>query len=293
MGKPLATTLPALAVIAAGVIWLVLRDHGERRSGLIAQAQSAQGLQRPQRVAVSRARAQRAALPECGALDGGGLSCGACREDSDCPGDMFCRVGGQARGGEPLRRCVLAGVRPEGAACESDNASDSAVSCGKDLLCVQGGCAPRCHPAEPDEPDACPGGVPCVRTPDGWGCTPSCVNRECGGGKQCLLLSVESPIALCTHQVGDNCLHPGRCAADQDCVVETNPRAERTTFECVARCNPGVVGRSCAMGSVCIRTKGTGQCRRACAPGGPGSCRAGERCVQAPGSGDTWFCTTL
>jgi hypothetical protein len=322
MGKPFVATLAVLALLAAAALWLLRRGDGASRPEVAARGQTdpITAPPRARRLPMERARAQGLAVPECRPVDGGGFTCGACREDADCPpssacaidwesgrteclasecsadsecpNEMVCRADGEVRGDEPLRRCVPRGARAEGASCEPGHASDTAVSCGKDLICVQGGCAPSCAPADPDEPDACPGGVPCVKTPDGWGCIPSCQHRACGGGKQCLYLSVESPIALCTYATGDNCLYPGRCGPDQECLVETNPRAERTTFECVPSCTPGAVGRSCPMGTVCIASGARGQCRRACAPGEGGACRSDERCTRAVGT-ETWFCTTL
>jgi len=319
MRRSWIVALVGVALVAAAVFWFV-RDQKRKIP--------------PEPVSLPRITKQIQAKPvpvekraSCTPLPTGGFSCGACRDASDCPKGSgciinlatgrtecqgsdcktdqdcergtFCRVIGRTPRDEPMRACVAAGTRPSGAACDTSNGSDPSVSCGSNLMCVNGGCAPSCvPPAEAEDPPGCPGLLPCVQTEAGWGCTPSCKQGEpCGGGKTCSFLSVENPTSLCTYADGANCLgSKGGCAPNADCIVETNAQAERTTFRCFDRCTAGGEA-TCPTGSVCVpgpptlRGAKTAHCRRGCAPGNDGQCGNGLRCTKAPGPSELWFCS--
>jgi hypothetical protein len=160
------------------------------------------------------------------------------------------------------------------------------------MMCVDGGCAPPCEIPMVDEESPCPRGLPCVQTDNGSGCTPTCKIHPCGGGRSCEYLSVEGPIALCTYTVGKNCLgSEGGCPKDHDCIVETNARAERTTFSCVPSCNFSDGENACTAGSVCVPDEPNPHCRRRCTPDGQPACQNGERCIPVPNAMNSFYCT--
>jgi hypothetical protein len=260
---------------------------------------------------------------DCSPVAGGGFSCGACREDADCPEksgcivnlatgrtecqesdctknedcekDHYCRVVARTPGGVAVRACVAPGARPAGAACDPDNASDPSVSCAGKMVCINGGCAPPCAPTPiPEDSEEC-GYLGCIGTDNGYGCTPSCKQGQpCEGGKTCSFLSTTGPISLCTHAVGKNCLGPeGGCTATQDCVVETNTREERTTFRCVERCTLETADNVCPRDSICAlhnkQRNQVGHCRRRCSQEGDPVCGSGERCKRDDVG--AWFCS--
>jgi hypothetical protein len=260
---------------------------------------------------------------DCTPVAGGGFSCGACRQDMDCPEKSacvvnlatgktecqapdcsknqqcekgtFCRVVARTPSGVAVQACVAPGQRPAGAACDPDNGADPTVSCAGNMVCIEGGCAPPCEPTPiPKDSEEC-GYLGCIGTDNGYGCTPSCKQGQpCGGGKTCSFLSTEGPISLCTHVVGKNCLGPeGGCTASQECLVETNAREERTTFRCAERCTLENADTTCPENSICVlrrqQGKPGGLCRKPCAQEGDPVCGSDERCK----TDDTgiWFCS--
>ena len=259
----------------------------------------------------------------CTPVAGGGFSCGACREDTDCPEQSgcvinlatgltecqasdcrknqecekgtYCRVVARTPSGVAVRACVAPGTRPAGAACDPDNASDPSVACAGNMVCINGGCAPPCAPTPIEEDSEECGYLGCIGTDNGYGCTPSCKQGQpCEGGKTCSFLSTEGPISLCTHVVGKNCLGPeGGCTATQDCLVETNAREERTTFRCVERCTLENADKTCPEDSICVlhgkQGKPGGHCRRRCSQEGDPVCGSGERCKRDDAG--VWFCS--
>jgi hypothetical protein len=268
---------------------------------------------------------ERAAPSDCVALGDGGFSCGACRDDNncppkhgcfvniatgrtecqgsectrdnDCPGHLLCRTIARTLRGDPMRGCVPSGTRTVGSACDADSGADPSVSCAGKLLCINGGCAPSCVPPEYPERSNCPGELSCVTTMDGSGCTPACkeVQRAtgkdpCSDGKVCEFLSVENATSLCIHKVGPNCLgSKGGCPAHAECLAETNARTERTTFACHPKCDPAAP--ACPSDFVCVAGKSNSHCRRACSPRQASGCAEGERCKRARGAAETWYCS--
>lgn len=304
--------LAGAALVAAAVVW-ILRDT--RRS---APPEPVPAPLVTPRTVTSIEPAVLVKQSDCTPLPDGGLSCGECRNNADCPDQStcvknrltgrnecqrpsckknedcaegtLCRVVGRSSGDEPLFACVPPGARDSGAMCDPNNGGDLAVSCGPKLMCVAGGCSQPCEPPEVDEERVCPALHECVQTEAGWGCVPTCkYGASCGAGKTCTFLSTENPISVCTVRDGPNCLgSKGGCPANTDCVVETNVRTERTTFRCYPRCG---TDESCPDGSVCVGGKKTAQCRRACTPGASTPCGPNERCVRAGGASGAWFCS--
>ena len=273
--------------------------------------------------AVPAKRIARQKREDCTPLSSGGFSCGACREDTDCPEKSacvinlatgrtecqapdcsknqecekgtYCRVVARTPRGVAVQACVAPGKRSAGAACESDNGADPSVSCAGNMVCIEGGCAPPCAPTPIEKDSEECGYLGCIGTDNGYGCTPSCKQGQpCGGGKTCSFLSTEGPISLCTHVVGKNCLGPeGGCTATQDCLVETNAREERTTFRCVERCTLENADKTCPEDSICVlhgkQGKPGGDCRRSCSQEGDPVCGSGERCKRDDAG--VWFCS--
>src|SRR5688572_12232757 len=131
----------------------------------------------------------------CAPVAGGGFSCGACREDTDCPEKSacivnlatgrtecqapdcsksqecekgtYCRVVARTPSGVAVQACVAPGARPAGAACDPDNASDPSVSCAGNMVCIDGGCSPPCEPTPIKEDSEECGYLGCIGTDNG------------------------------------------------------------------------------------------------------------------------------
>jgi hypothetical protein len=273
----------------------------------------------------ARSLDEQAPPSDCVALGDGGFSCGACRDDSncppkqgcfvniatgrtecqgsectrdnDCPGQLLCRTVARTSRGDAMRGCVASGMRTLGGACDADSGADPSVSCAGKLLCINGGCASSCVPPDYPERSDCPGELRCVTTMDGSGCTPACkeVQRAtgkdpCTDGKVCEFLSVDNATSLCTYKVGKNCLgSKGGCAEGTECLAETNAKTERTTFACHPKCDPAAP--SCPDGFICVAGKPNSHCRRGCSPRQAAGCADGERCKRARGAAESWYCS--
>ena len=313
------TWVSAIVVVAILVAALVVAESTRERN--VPEPSNATGFV-PSTAAPARKLAR--GSPEgCAPVAGGGFSCGACREDADCPEKSacvinletqrtecqapdcsksqrcgkgtHCRVVARTSSGVAVQACVAPGRRPSGAACDPDDGSDPSLSCAEDLVCIDGGCAPPCAPTPIEKDSEECGYLGCIGTDNGYGCTPSCKQGQpCGGGKTCSFLSTEGPISLCTHVVGRNCLGPdGGCTGTEECLVETNAREERTTFRCVQRCTLENADETCAEDSVCVlhgkQGKSGGLCRRRCSREADPVCGGGERCKRDDAG--VWFCS--
>lgn len=314
--------LAALGIIIAVVV-LSRRDPVEK-DGPPAEAQKE--IPQPTRSYPAGSEAeQKPPRTDCVALADGGFSCGACRDDkdcppkhgcfvsiatgknecqgseckrdNDCPANLLCRTIARTARGDPMRGCVASGTRTEGGACDPDNGGDPSVSCAGKLLCINGGCSPQCEPPEYPERSSCPGELRCVTTADGSGCTPACKEQQratgkdpCPPGKVCEFLSVENATSMCVYKVGQNCLgSKGGCSEGTECLAEVNAKTERATFACHPKCDPAAP--SCSANLICVPGKPNSHCRRGCAPGQGAVCAEGERCKRAKGPGEIWYCS--
>ena len=308
--------LAALTIVIV-VVLLSRNDRAEKKP--VVKGDTNEAVPEPQFRSLQPRGAEPPESPpaDCVALADGGFSCGACRDDADCPpkqgcfvniasgrrecqgseckrdndcpGNLLCRTVARTLRGDAMRGCVEAGTRNQGSACDPDNGGDPAVSCAGKLLCIDGGCASPCQPPEYPERSDCPGELSCVTTLDGSGCTPTCKEQQratgkdpCTDGKVCEFLSVEGAVSLCIHRSGPNCLgSKGGCAEGTECLAETNAKTERTSFACHPKCDPAVP--TCPADQVCVpgAGRGKGHCRRACTPKGT-ACAADERCKRGP-----------
>jgi len=315
MRKIWASAIVVVAILVAALVWI--RSARQKK---VPEPSAASDFVPNKAVRAKKLARQK--REGCTPLAGGGFSCGACREDTDCPAKSacvinlasgrtecqapdcgknqecekgsYCRVVARMPSGV-VQACVAPGTRPAGAACNPDDASDPYVSCAGNMVCINGGCAPQCQPGpNPTDSEEC-GYLGCIGTDNGYGCTPSCKQGQpCGGGKTCSFLSTEGPISLCTHVVGKNCLGPdGGCTATQDCLVETNVREERTTFRCVERCTLENEDKTCPEDSICVlhgkQGKPGGSCRRPCSQEDDPVCGSGERCKR--NDDGVWLCS--
>jgi hypothetical protein len=322
-----------LGIVVLGVVVVVVvalsRSGPDKKEAVAEEEQTAP------RALPNLAEAKSPAAPpsprppaNCEPLADGGFSCGACRDDSDCPkkqgcfvnvatgrtecqgsecakdsdcpSQMFCRMVGRTPRGDPMRGCVSSGSRQEGSACDPDNGSDPSVSCSGKLLCINGGCASPCEPPDYPERSNCPGELRCVTTQDGSGCTPACKEQQratgkdpCTGGRVCEFLSVENATSLCVYKLGTNCLgSKGGCPEGTECLAETNARTERTTFVCHPKCDPATP--SCPLDHICVPGKPNSRnnhCRRQCSPLKASNCSQDERCRRVLGKLDIWYCS--
>jgi hypothetical protein len=320
--KLMPVGLVALIIVVVVAV-LSRRQPAEKQP--IAEAPEKAPPAAPSRANVFRGGEEQRPPADCVALADGGFSCGACRDDTDCPpqhgcfvnvaggrtecqgseckrdndcpGQLLCRTVARTLRGDPMRGCVASGTRTEGTACDPDNGGDPSVSCAGKLLCINGGCAATCDPPEYPERSNCPGELRCVTTLDGSACTPTCKEQQratgkdpCTGGKVCEFLSVEHATSMCVERVGQNCLgSKGGCPAGTECLAETNVKTERTTFACHPKCDPAAP--ACAADAVCVPSKPNSHCRRRCSPGPAVACASGERCKRAQGPGAIWYCS--
>ena len=322
--------LMLVGVVAVGIVAVVaLRSgHDADEKKLPAEAEEKKQAAAPTRTWDPSHVQEQTPPADCVAVADGGFSCGACRDDSncppkhacflnlatgrtecqgsecvkdsDCPPHLVCRTISRTSRGDAMRGCVPSGTRAEGTACDPENGGDSSVSCAGKLLCINGGCAPACVPPDYPERSNCPGELRCVTTMDGSGCTPACKEQQratgkdpCTGGKVCEFLSVENATSLCIHKVGPNCLgSKGGCPTGTECLAETNAKTERTTFACHPKCD--LAAAACPADFICVPGKPNSpnsHCRRGCSPGQASGCGEGERCKKAGGAGAIWYCS--
>jgi hypothetical protein len=323
MSRPLML-LGVLAVAIVVVVVVVARRDPEPKREPAAASEPAQAAPPPRSWDPARVEEQKPPAA-CVTVADGGFSCGACRDDTncppkqacfvnlatgrtecqgsecardkDCPAGLVCRTISRTLRGHAMRGCVPPGTRRAAAACDPDSGGDPAVSCAGGLLCINGGCSPPCDPPEYPERSNCPGELRCVTTEDGSGCTPTCKEEQratgkdpCTDGKVCEFLSVENATSLCIHKAAPNCLgSKGGCPEGTECLAETNAKTERTTFACHPKCGPA--GPGCAADFVCVPGKPNSHCRRGCSPGQASGCGEGERCKKAAGAAQIWYCS--
>jgi hypothetical protein len=162
-----------------------------------------------------------------------------CETDLQCDQGLTCQVLETLGNGPRVRFCVPQGRRKEGEPCLR-GASIHKNACEEGLLCA-GFCGRRC---EADVPESCPAGYTCKRGPDGFSCLPTCQDRGCSAGQECVDLS--GGVSVCASVVGQNCqrqsceegarcsvaypkLEQGRLHIKMECVLPasnaSNPRS--------------------------------------------------------------------
>ncbi|ADO69095.1 uncharacterized protein STAUR_1291 [Stigmatella aurantiaca DW4/3-1] len=191
-----------------------------------------------------------------------------CNTDVGCPEGQVCQSIATEGDGPWVRFCVPVGSRMEGERCyELPGDKDAACSAG--LLCVgQGGWCAR--PCLSDTTEACPKGFFCARTLPEPACLPSCEERGCPSGQQCILQ--EDGGRACVEVYGDNCQQTP-CPQGRQCDVEQVPEhPNKVWMACRERCGEGLP--PCFEGRVCDGWR----CKPACAPQEVTACGAGYRC---------------
>ncbi len=242
-------------------------------------------------------------------FDGGVMTCGACRMDSDCPAGkgcvanretrrmeclssdceedahcfpgFTCRAANTGETGPIIRRCTPEGVRSEGERCDSGYISRNGA-CREGLRCVREVCT---RPCRLEDPTGCPAGHTCTEGMDGPGCVVDCRQLGCPQGQQCKL--IKDSRYQCLESVEGTCPETP-CAEGERCVHWVS--RGRGTFWCARSCN-SIFPDSCPSGYVCGRaTRTTSACFRACDPNNVDSCEDGWLCGTVSEDMSLWGC---
>ncbi len=193
-----------------------------------------------------------------------------CATDAQCPEGQACRELATKREGPLVRLCIPVGARQEGENC-FPAPEDQESACAAGLLCagMNGWCARTCHPGAQGE---CPEGFFCADTTPQPACLPTCEQRGCPAGQQCIRFDEGS--SMCAHVYGTNC-QQSPCPEGQRCSVFGNPaQPGKAWFECVERCGKNLP--PCSAESFCDDY----QCLPRCDPQGADICAEGFRCRQ-------------
>ncbi len=203
-----------------------------------------------------------------------------CMTDAQCPEDQACRGLATKENGPLVRMCIPVGQRQQGEAC-APAPKDKSYACGDGLTC--GGlnynwCGQPCRPGAQAQ---CPTGFFCADTVPAPLCLPSCEQRGCPDGQQCVRF--EEGASVCAQVHGVNC-QQSTCAEDRTCLALTSPpKPGEVWMECIERCGNGLP--SCSPGKVCD----VWQCLQGCDPQASDVCAEGYRCGQ-PGPERPFAC---
>jgi hypothetical protein len=248
----------------------------------------------------------------CSVVDGG-VNCGACIGDTDCPPgqvclvdvstertvcrpsdcatdrdcgtDAVCRVVNDTNLARPVRRCIDLGRQKLGESCRRAH-TVSEDGCARGLICLLGTCVATC---EPDGGTGCPAGSGCMPGDDGFACTPSCQDKTCPSGQKCI--RVPNGLSWCAEQHGDNCFADKPCPEGQRCI--SSREGTKMSFSCETVCNP-LDPATCPTGSVCgIGVASTSICFKRCKPTDPASCPDGLVCSTVSEDTSVWGCRKL
>jgi hypothetical protein len=196
-----------------------------------------------------------------------------CLTDTQCPEGSVCRVLPTLEGSPWVRFCVPVGVRQEGERCV-DLPSERAKACGPGLLCGGTGLGWCGRPCRRGEPSGCAEGFFCADIPPEPLCLPSCQERGCPAGQQCIRSDRDEGASACAVVRGVNC-QQSQCPEGQKCrALFATQHPGEAWMECVQSCGPD--RPTCPEGQVCERRK----CRRPCEPEVPGVCGEGFRCAR-------------
>jgi len=242
-------------------------------------------------------------------FDGGVMTCGACRMDSDCPAGQgcvanretrrmeclssdceedahcfpgfTCRAANTGESGPIIRRCTPEGVRSEGERCDSGYISRNG-SCREGLRCIGEVCT---RPCRLEDPTSCPMGHTCEEGMDGPGCVADCRQLGCPNGQRCK--HIKDSRYQCLEAVIGTC--PETPCAEGELCVKRLPRG-RGAFWCARACNP-IFADSCPSGYVCgMASPTTSACFRACDPHDFRSCDEGWTCGTVSEDMTLWGC---
>lgn len=234
-------------------------------------------------------------------LTEGGMDCGVCRVDGDCPAgqgcvanrqtrrfecmasecseDAHCQQGTLCRAvtlgntGSVTRRCTPEGTQGEGEACDSLPVSP-AHSCHEGLRCVAQTCT---LPCSLDGREGCAPGFMCTEGLNGPGCVADCRRLGCSEGQSCSQVREED--YRCVEKLEGDCFKTP-CAAGERCNLRMS-REKKAVLWCAQTCNP-LFADACPPGEVCgVGSPTASTCFRQCDP----------RQLDACGPG--WICGTV
>lgn len=195
-----------------------------------------------------------------------------CITDAQCPDDLVCREVASYGEGPLVRFCIPIGNRLEGEECTPLSGTKDA-HCAAGLLCggkeVPHTCGRPCHKGDAD---ACPAGFFCADTVPEPICRPTCEERNCPAGQQCVRF--DEGVSLCAVIYGPHC-QQAPCPQDRECEVSAEPALPRKVWmECVQQCGEG--SPPCDAGMVCD----IHSCKPSCTPQSPDPCGAGYHCIK-------------
>jgi hypothetical protein len=241
--------------------------------------------------------------------EGGFFQCGACRTDSDCPAGRGCVANRETRQlecmeseceedghcfpglvcrrvttgvtGSIIRRCVAAGQRRLGEACDTLFISQEGA-CQEGLVCHRGVCSASCRL---DDASSCAEGLDCEEGPNGAACFPDCRAQGCPNGQRCKRLHDKD--YQCLEQVQGECPETP-CAEGEQCNMRLS--RGRGVFWCARVCDP-LRADSCPADQICGVGGGTvSTCYRRCDPMAPDSCGEGSLCTTITEDMTQWGC---
>ena len=188
-----------------------------------------------------------------------------CMKDEHCPTDFVCRAFDFGTKGLLFRRCVPLGVRLEGEPCDS-LPYDQQRGCVAGLLCQHRWCG---RPCAPGTPDGCPPDFFCAEGTNGPSCLPTCQDRTCPEGKECVPFGAQGSVCVEVH--GQNC-HQTPCLDGQSCYPEgISNKADEVWMSCQGWCDAKA---PCSDQQVCFN----GRCRQGCSLDSPDTCGPHRKC---------------
>jgi hypothetical protein len=188
-----------------------------------------------------------------------------CMTDQDCREGFSCRS--LAVGQRIVRLCAVDGEVDEGGPCLKIPKRPG-QGCKRGLICAGDICG---RPCQLEEPHGCPSGFFCgSEDAEGPVCLPTCEDRSCSEGMQCVRIGQSASVCARVH--GRECqVKP--CPAEQKCEVVTSAtRPGHVWMTCLTPC--GEQGLHCPEGSLCVGRA----CRRTCDAGTTNSCGPDESC---------------
>jgi hypothetical protein len=188
-----------------------------------------------------------------------------CRTDADCPTGLACRA--VPSKGPDVLLCFIEGDLDEGERCKRAPRR-RATACARGLICNE-----YCgRPCELDDETGCPEHSVCMQGLNGPSCVPSCRNKSCPPGTECI--RIEGEMSVCTRPSGTNC-QKTPCPDEQSCQVDFGDLPEAVRMWCATECRDT---GSCPTGSICF----DGTCRRECSPEVKDACPDGYVCAWFP-----------